>query len=143
MSFDHERPFLPIHDRLPYLPIIDRKPIHWPQDKSVAIWVVPNIEHYEYLPPAGAVDPYPRTPHPDVRKFSYHDYGNRVGFWRMLQVFDKFDVPCTVSLNAAVLDHYPEIAAAMTTRSWDFMCHGLYNTRYLTGMSRDQEIDFI
>ncbi|NMH96830.1 polysaccharide deacetylase family protein [Pseudonocardia acidicola] len=109
----------------------------------MAVWVVPNVEHYEYLPPAGAIDPYPRTPHPDVRKFAYHDFGNRVGFWRMLEVLDRHAVPATVSLNVAVLDHYPEIAAAMVERGWEFMSHGLYNTRYLTGLDVEQEREFL
>lgn len=143
MTYDHERPFTPVHDRLPYLPIVDRTPIQWPGGARVAVWVVPNIEHYEYLPPTGQVDPYPRTPHPDVRKFSYHDYGNRVGFWRMLEVFDRYEVPCTASLNVAVLDHYPETAKAMSDRAWDLMSHGLYNTRYLTGLDREQQRAFL
>ena len=141
--FAHERPFAPVHDRIPYSPIVDRPALQWPTGAKVAVWVVPNIEHYEYLPPPGPVDPYPRSPHPDVRKFAYHDYGNRVGFWRMLQVLDEYAVPCTASLNVAVLDHYPEIAAAMADRSWDLMSHGLYNTRYLTGMSNDEQSAFL
>lgn len=143
MSFPHDRPFALVHDRLPYSPIVDRTPIIWPERALVAVWVVPNIEHYEYLPPPGASDPYPRTPHPDVRKFAYHDYGNRVGFWRMLEVLDCHAVRATVSLNVAVLDHYPELRSAMVERNWEFMCHGLYNTRYLTGLDREQEKRFL
>jgi peptidoglycan/xylan/chitin deacetylase (PgdA/CDA1 family) len=143
VAYAHERPFEVVHDRLPYSPIVDRTPIRWPGGARVAVWVVPNIEHYEYLPPRGAVDPYPRTPHPDVRKFAYHDYGNRVGIWRLLEVLDRYEIPCTASLNVAVLDHYPEIAAAMAERAWDFMSHGLYNTRYLTGLDRDEERAFL
>lgn len=143
VGYAHERAFAPIHDRIPYSPIVDREPVHWPNGARVAVWVAPNIEHYEYLPPAGPVDPYPRVRHPDVRKFSYHDYGNRIGFWRMLEVLDRYGVPCTVSLNAAVLDHYPEVAKAMAERSWELMSHGIYNTRYLTGMGRDEQKAFL
>jgi peptidoglycan/xylan/chitin deacetylase (PgdA/CDA1 family) len=143
VPYAHERPFETLHDRVPYSPICDRVPIRWPGGARVAVWVVPNVEHYEFLPPPSDVDPYPRTPHPDVRKYSYHDYGNRVGFWRMVDVMDRYAIPCTVSLNVAVLDHYPEIAAAMAERPWDLMSHGLYNTRYLTGMDRAQERAFL
>jgi allantoinase len=143
VSYFHRRPFDPVHNRLPYSPIVDRPPIRWPGGARLAVWVVPNIEHYEYLPPTGMVDPYPRTPHPDVRKFAYHDYGNRVGFWRMCEVLDQHRIACTVSLNVAVLDHYPDIARAMRERDWAYMSHGLYNTRYLTGMTREQERAFL
>ena len=146
MRYEHERPFAPVHDRIPYSPIVDRVSITWPGGADVAVWVVPNVEHYEYLPPPGApgvADPYPRTPHPDVRKYAYHDYGNRRGFWRMLEVLDRYEIPATVSLNAAVLAHYPQIADAMTLRGWEFMSHGLYNTRYLTGLDPDGERELI
>jgi allantoinase len=143
MSWDHERPFAPVHDRLPYEAIVDRPAPLWPGGARLAVWVVPNIEHYEYLPPDGPVDPYPRTPHPDMRKFSYHDFGNRVGFWRMLEVLDRWEIPCTTSLNVAVLDHYPQVAEAMAERGWDYMSHGLYNTRYLTGLTEEQEREFL
>jgi peptidoglycan/xylan/chitin deacetylase (PgdA/CDA1 family) len=143
VPYPHERPFAALHDRLPYSPIVDRAPIRWPGGARVAVWVVPNIEHYELLPPPGAPDPYPRTPHPDVRKYAYHDYGNRVGLWRLVEVLDRHEVPCTVSLNVAVLDHYPEVAAVLTERRWDLMSHGLYNTRYLTGLDREGERRFL
>ena len=137
--YAHERPFASIHDRVPYLPIVDRAPFEWPDGRPLAVWVVPNVEHYEYLPPLQSVDPYPRSPHPDVRLYGYRDYGNRVGFWRMAEVLDRHEIPCTVSLNVGVLDLYPEIAAAIADRGWDVMSHGLYNTRELTGLSRDEE----
>ena len=127
-------------DRVAYSPIIDRPPIRWPGDARVAFWVAPNVEFYEYLPPRDGVrNPWPRSPHPDVRGYAEREYGNRVGFWRMLPVLDRYDIRCTVSLNFAVLDHFPEIAEAMTSRPWELMSHGIYNTRYLTTLSEDDE----
>ena len=134
-------PLLP--NRVEYSPIIDRPRIKWPNDARVAFWVSPNIEHYEYLPDFdGLRDPWPRMPYPDVQQYSYCDYGNRVGFWRMLEPLDKHNIRCTVSLNLAVLEHYPEVAEAMVKRDWDFMSHGIYNTRYLNTYSEDMERDF-
>lgn len=139
--YSHERPFSPVHDRIPYSPIVDRKPIRWPNGERVAVWVVVNVEHYEYLPPDQVRDPYPRSPHPDVRKFAYNDYANRVGFWRMLEAIDAHDAACTVSLSVGVLEHFPEVAQAMATRNWDWMNHGTYNTRFVTGMGEEEEAD--
>ena len=130
-------------NRVDYSPIIDRPVIRWPNDARVAFWVAPNVEHYEYLPDVdGLRDPWPRTPHPDVQQYSYRDYGNRVGFWRMLEPLDKYSIRCTVSLNLAVLEHFPEIGEAMVERHWDFMSHGIYNTRYMYGMTDDDEMRF-
>ena len=130
--------------RVDYSPIIERPPIKWPNGARVALWISPNLEHYEYLPDNdGLRNPWPRTLcYPDVQQYSYRDYGNRVGFWRMLEVMDKHGIKCCVSLNVAVLEHFPEIAEAMVQRDWDFMSHGVYNTRYLTTYSEEQEREF-
>ncbi len=122
-------------DRFDYSPIIDRPIIKWPNDARVALWVSPNVEHYEYTPPS-------RANAPDIPGYSYRDYGNRIGFWRMLEVLDKHDIRCCVSLNEAVLEHFPEIRDAMVERNYDYMSHGIYNTRFLTGMSEEDEREF-
>ncbi len=130
-------------DRVVYSPIIDRPPISWPDGARVALWIAPNIEFYEYLPARdGLRNPWPRSPHPDVRGYAEREYGNRVGFWRLLPVLDRYNVRCTVSLNFAVLDHFPEIAEAMVSRQWELMSHGIYNTRYLNTLTEDEERAF-
>ena len=60
----------------------------------------------------------------------------------MLKALDKFNIRCTVSLNLAVLEHYPEVKAAMVERDWDFMSHGIYNTQYLNTLSKEEERAF-
>jgi peptidoglycan/xylan/chitin deacetylase (PgdA/CDA1 family) len=131
-------------DRIVYSPIDRRPRLRWPDDARVALWVVPNIEHYEYLPPSNRVrDPWPRSPHPDVLGYGTRDYGNRVGIWRLFEVLDRHGIRGTVSLNLAVLEHYPEIFAACEERRWDYLCHGIYNTRYLWDMPKDEEREFV
>jgi allantoinase len=126
--------------RMPYLPSIARPVITWPGRARVALWVAPNIEHYQYLPRFDGVrNPWPRTPYPDVQGYSHFDYGNRVGIWRLFDLFDRHSLRCTVSLSLSVLWRYPEIAGAMFERNWDFMSHGFYNTEYLTTLDEAQE----
>ena len=92
-----------------YSPILHRPPLRWPNGARVALWVVPNIEHYEYLPKfVRTRDPWPRSPHPDLLGYTQRDYGNRVGLWRLFDVTDALNIRCTVSLNMAVLEHFPE-----------------------------------
>jgi peptidoglycan/xylan/chitin deacetylase (PgdA/CDA1 family) len=133
---------LPPH-RVDYLPSIDRPTINWPDGARVAFWVAPNVEHYEYLPPRDPHrNPWPRTPHPEVQGYSQRDYGNRAGFWRMAEVLDAHSVRATVSLNLAVFEHYPEVGRAMIDRGWEFMSHGIYNTRYLHALDEAEEREF-
>ena len=95
-------------ERVNYSPIIERPPIKWPNDARVALWIAPNVEHYEYEPVFDGVrEPWPRTPYPDVQQYTYRDYGNRVGFWRMLEVLDKHSIRCCVSINLAVFRALP------------------------------------
>jgi len=127
-------------DRIDYLPIVDRPVIKWPNGARVAFWVAPNIEHYEYLPPLDGVrNPWPRTPLPDAQQYSMHEYGNRVGFWRLLPVLDRYGIRCSTTLNISVLEHFPDIAEEMLKRDWVFVNHGFYNTRFITTFSEEQE----
>jgi peptidoglycan/xylan/chitin deacetylase (PgdA/CDA1 family) len=60
-----------------------------------------------------------------------------------MELFDRLELPVTVSLSMAVLDMYPDLAQAMMERQWEFMSHGLYNTRYHWNMSEDEEREAI
>ncbi len=131
-------------DRYDYCPLIDRLRIVWPNGARIAFWVSPNVEHYEYLPRFDGVrNPWPRSPYPDVQGYSSFDYGNRVGFWRMLDALDRHRIRCTVSLSLAVLYRYPEVTQAMLERNWDFMSHGFVNTSYMTTFSEEQEREWL
>lgn len=117
----------------------NRPKIIWPGGKRLAFWVAPNVEFYELAPPRGPARASWFRPEPDVLHYGIRDYGNRVGFWRMAEMFDELGVTASISLNAALLDHFPEIGRAMADRGWELFSHGVYNTRYQYGMSPDQE----
>jgi peptidoglycan/xylan/chitin deacetylase (PgdA/CDA1 family) len=122
-----------------YLPYDRRPPIRWPGGARMAFWVAPNIEFYELDPPRNpARAAWPR-PVPDVQNYSYRDYGNRAGFWRMLDAMNRCGMRGSVSLNVAMCDHHPEVVRACADSGWEFYSHGTYNTRYLMGMSEAQE----
>jgi hypothetical protein len=89
-----------------YAPINDRPIIRWPSNARVAFWVAPNMEFFEYLPEN-------RPTQPDIPLYARMDYGNRVGFWRMLAVLNKHKLRACCCLNLEILDHFPEIKDAM------------------------------
>src|SRR4029077_8691737 len=68
--------------RFDYAPFTERPIIKWPGNARVAFWVAPNMEFFESLPEN-------RPTQPDIPHYSRMDYGNRVGFWRMLDVLNK------------------------------------------------------
>jgi allantoinase len=122
-----------------YLPYNKRPKITWPDGARVAFWVAPNIEFYEYQPPPNPHRMPWARPVPDVLAYSHRDYGNRVGWRRMMEAMDHCGVRGSVSLNVALCDHHPEIIEACAKRGWEFFSHGIYNTRYTYGMDESQE----
>jgi peptidoglycan/xylan/chitin deacetylase (PgdA/CDA1 family) len=126
--------------RYGYSPIVARPRIVWPGGARVALWVVPNIEHYEYVPSFVRVrNPWPRSPYPDVLGYGTRDYGNRVGIWRMFEIMDKHEIRCTVSLSLSVYERYPEIRDAIEARRWSILSHGVVNTRYHWDLTEEEE----
>jgi peptidoglycan/xylan/chitin deacetylase (PgdA/CDA1 family) len=122
-----------------YWPYQDRPKIVWPGGKKLAFWVAPNIEYYEFDPPANPQRPGWPKPAPDVVGYSQRDWGNRVGHWRLMELLDKYGMRGSISLSTALIDHHPEIVEACVARRWEFFSHGIYNTRFSYGMDEAQE----
>jgi peptidoglycan/xylan/chitin deacetylase (PgdA/CDA1 family) len=70
------------------------------------------------LPPPTGVTRLPDVPH-----WAWHEYGNRVGFWRLKAAFDKLKITPSLSINARVCEDYPRIAKAAHEAGWEFMGH--------------------
>ena len=126
-----------------YLPYKGRPKISWPGGAQIAVWIAPNVEFYEYAPPTNPQRTPWARPLPDVLAYSHRDYGNRVGFRRMMDAMDAAGFRGSVSLKVALCDHHPEIIRACADRGWEFFSHGIYNTRYTYGMDREQERQII
>lgn len=114
----------------PYSALPDRKPVRWPNGANVALWVVPNIEHFHLELGPGA---------PDVRNFSRRDYGNRVGVWRLMDTLSRHGIRGTVALNGEIAHHYPRIMEGCANLGWELMGHGLTNSSMLSGLPKDEE----
>jgi len=117
----------------------DRPKIVWPDGKTVAVWVAPNLEYYEIDPPANPQRNSWARPHPDVVGYSHRDHANRVSHWRMADVMSRHGFPGSVSLSVALCQHHPDVVDDAAERGWEFFSHGIYNTRYSYGMDEVQE----
>ena len=114
-------------ERLEYSAIIDRPPPNLPDGARMIVWAIVNVEVWDSMqvmprtvltPPAGG------APIPDVPNWAWHEYGNRVGFWRIKDVLDSHQVPATLALNGSVCTTYPRIGEAALESNWEFMGHG-------------------
>ena len=91
------------------------------------MWVIVNVEEWnplEPLPRTVLTPPAGGSPMPDVPNWAWHEYGNRVGFWRMLEVFDRLHVPAVLAINGSAIQAYEPIARAALERQWEFIGHG-------------------
>lgn len=123
--------------RYDFSPIIRRKPIRWPNNARVAIWIGPNIEYFHVDLHGVQYQPVPFLP--DVMNFGWRDYGLRVGIWRIMEVLDKHGMRASVLLNSDVCAHYPAVIEEGKKRNWEFLGHGITNSVKLTGMTEDEE----
>src|SRR5258708_35349880 len=55
-----------------------------------------------------------------------------------MEALEKFGVRASVSLNAAMCDHMPEIVDECLRLKWELFSHGIYNTRLISEMSEDE-----
>ena len=114
-------------ERLAYSAIADRPALKLPGGARLAVWVIVNIEEWnarEPMPRTVLTPPAGGSPSPDIPNWAWHEYGNRVGFWRMLPVFDALKVRAVLAINGSAIGTYEPIARAARDRGWEFIGHG-------------------
>jgi peptidoglycan/xylan/chitin deacetylase (PgdA/CDA1 family) len=115
------------NERLAYSAITERPALVLPNGARLAVWVIVNVEEWdirEAMPRTVLSPPAGGSPMPDIPNWAWHEYGNRVGFWRLLEVFDGFRIPAALAINGSAIAAYEPIARAARDRNWEFMGHG-------------------
>lgn len=130
-------------NRFDYSPIASRPPLKLPDGNRVAVWVIPNVEHFLFDRPSTSITAVTTSLVPDVLNYSWRDYGPRVGFWRMLDVMNKHGIRGTAALNSDVCRFYPELIKAGNEHGWEWMAHGKNNSQMVTKLSEDEERELI
>jgi allantoinase len=116
------------NERLPYSAIDGRPQLALPNGARLVVWVIVNVEEWDIrqpLPRTVLSPPAGGSPLPDIPNWAWHEYGNRVGFWRMLKVFDDYRIPAALAINGSAIAAYEPIARAARDRHWEFVGHGL------------------
>ena len=114
------------HDRYDWSLFQRRPRVAWPEGKAVALWVTVPVEIFPLdddgkpfkLP--GAV----RKPYPDVQTYTWRDYGNRVGIYRLMRAFDRFGIRPCWAVNGAVAEDIPGLIADIGSRGEEVIAHG-------------------
>jgi peptidoglycan/xylan/chitin deacetylase (PgdA/CDA1 family) len=129
---------LPEHGRFAYRPITRRADYRWPGGAGLAVYLGFNVEHFAFGEGLGAAIG-PASPQPDVLNYSWREYGNRVGAWRCLELFDELGLPTGALINTALYDHCPELVVALVARGDELIGHGHSNAERQGGLDEDAE----
>ena len=129
-------------DRVPYSAIIDRPPLTLPGGARMIIWTIVNVEEWDIerpMPRSVLSPPMGQPLMPDLPNWAWHEYGMRVGFWRLLDCLKRFDIPVTLALNGSVCATYPRVASAALEAGWEFIGHG-FNQRPMHQIEDELEV---
>jgi putative urate catabolism protein len=107
----------------------------WPNNARLAVNFVINYEEgSEYSRPDGdgfseaslTESPSSTIPHGtrDLAAETLFEYGARVGFWRLLRLFQERGFPVTLFACALALERNPKVVEAVKTSNLDICCHG-------------------
>ncbi len=130
------------HDRYDWSMLPRRKPVRWPNDAKVALWICPALEWFPldmkgkpFKAPGGMV-----TAYPDLRHYTLRDYGNRVGIYRLAKAFARHDFKVSVAVNAAVAARYPSLVRDCVDWGWEIVANGVdMDHLHYEGLSADDE----
>lgn len=114
-------------ERFEYSAIVDRAPLKLPEGARIVVTTVVNVENWAFdrpMPRQAMTTPAGAPALPDVPNWAWHEYGMRVGFWRLKAALDGFGIKATASINASVCLDYPRVARAVLDAGWEFMGHG-------------------
>lgn len=114
------------HDWYAWSMLGQRKPVVWPGQKPLAVWINVSLQQFPlnqqgkpFKPPFGMTMPYP-----DLRHFSLRDYGNRVGIYRFLRLFEASRIPVTYAVNAALTEVAPQLVKRLAASAAEIVAHG-------------------
>jgi allantoinase len=130
------------HGRFAYSAIGRRPEYRWPNGRRLAVYLGFNLEHFAFGAGLGA-NLAPAAPQPDVLNHAWREYGNRVGAWRCLELFDELSMPAGVLLNTALYDHCPDLVDAFAKRGDELIGHGHTNAERQGEMSEADERELL
>jgi len=128
-------------ERLQYSPINGRTPLKLPGGARMVVWNIVNVEEWDIqkpMPRTVLTPPAGGSPMPDIPNWAWHEYGNRVGFWRMLEVLDELNIRAVLAINGTAVKTYEAISRAALERKWEFMGHG-YTQRSMQAVENEED----
>ncbi|MBC8226756.1 MAG: polysaccharide deacetylase [Gammaproteobacteria bacterium] len=127
--------------KYPYIPIVNRRKLSWPENKRLAIIITINLETWDLTKktdkPYYAGGP-PILPDllpgnvPDFPNYMWREYGQRVGVWRLFELFDRLGIKPGCTVNAETCNRRREMVDAAMKRGYELIPHNFEQGELLT-----------
>ncbi|MEM1261302.1 MAG: polysaccharide deacetylase [Pseudomonadota bacterium] len=132
--------------RYDYVPITDRGPLKFPNGAQVALILTFNLETWDLTKdttkpyyaggPAILPDILPGNT-PDYPNYTWREYGQRVGIWRLYELFDEMGVQASCTTNAVTFERREPMVKACLDRGWELLAHNYEQGELLTDFAHD------
>jgi peptidoglycan/xylan/chitin deacetylase (PgdA/CDA1 family) len=133
---------LPTHGRYEYSNITRRPDYAWPGGARLAVYVALNIEAFGFgIGKGAAIAPPDQAQSHSV--YSWRDYGNRVGVWRLFELLDELGLPAEAQMNTEIYTVAPDIAERLRGRGDEIVGHGATNSDEQGHLPEDKERELI
>lgn len=131
-----------------YVPLPQRGRLTWPNDARVALVLTFNLETWDLTKPtdkpyyAGGPAILPDVlpgDTPDFPNFTWREYGQRVGIWRLFDLFDEMGAKASCTTNAVTFERRKAMTDAVLERGWELLAHNWEQGELLTNFAKDPE----
>lgn len=129
-----------------YIPLPARPPLQWPDGKRVALMITLNLETWDLVKdtdrpyyaggPAILPDILPGNV-PDFPNYSWREYGQRIGIWRLFECLDDLGVTPACTVNAATCLRRRPMVDAAVERGCEILAHNYEQGELLTDYAGD------
>lgn len=137
------------HHWFPWSPIHSRETANWPENARTAVSIVVNLSAVEWETGQALREPRPDGgrglgPAPDVPRMSHREFGHRVGYFRLMDLFAALQIPVTVVLDVMTAECYPALRDTVVAQASEVICGGMSGSRPITSaMTQAEEVDYI
>jgi peptidoglycan/xylan/chitin deacetylase (PgdA/CDA1 family) len=133
-----------------YIPITQRGKLQWPGNARVALIITINLETWDltkdtdkpYYAGGPALLPNMLAGRiPDYPNFSWREYGQRVGVWRIFDMLDELGAKASCTTNAVTFERRSAMTEACLERGWELVAHNYEQGELLTDFHDDPEAE--
>lgn len=127
-----------------FSPLPERPPLVWPRGAKVALVVNLQVQGALVQLPEGAWAPPGSPGWLDVSAWSLHEYGRRVGVFRLGRILDDLGLRATMPVSDVALEGAQRLVEYAADRGWELVGHGrAANLLVTSAMSEAEEQEYL